>query len=50
MAKVIQWLKEEDYKYLVAASTNKAAKNLTQIARSQGINIEATTVAKLLRL
>ncbi|WP_048327728.1 AAA family ATPase, partial [Crocosphaera watsonii] len=28
----------------------KAAKNLTQIARSQGINLEATTVAKLLRL
>ncbi len=50
MAKVIEWLKEEDYKYAVAAPTNKAAKNLTQIARSQGIKIEATTVAKLLRL
>ncbi|WP_198648869.1 AAA family ATPase [Cyanothece sp. BG0011] len=47
MAKVIEWLKQEDYKYAVAAPTNKAAKNLTQIARSQGIKIEATTVAKL---
>ncbi|ACB54576.1 conserved hypothetical protein (plasmid) [Crocosphaera subtropica ATCC 51142] len=50
MAKVIEWLKQEDYKYSVAAPTNKAAKNLTQIARSQGIKIEATTVAKLLKL
>lgn len=50
MAKVIEWLKQEDYKYAVAAPTNKAAKNLTQIARSQGIKIEATTVAKLLKL
>ena len=50
MTKVIQWLKENEYKYVVAAPTNKAAKNLTQIARSQGINLEATTVAKLLRL
>ncbi len=39
MAKVIEWLKEEEYKYAVAAPTNKAAKNLTQIARSQGIKI-----------
>ncbi len=50
MAKVVEWLKEEDYKYAVAAPTNKAAKNLTQIARTQGIKIEATTVAKLLKL
>ena len=50
MAKVIEWWKEEDYKYVVAVPTNKAAKNLTQIARSQGIKIETRTVAKLLRL
>lgn len=50
MVKIIQWLKEKEYQYAVAAPTNKAAKNLTQIARNQGLNIEATTVAKLLRL
>ncbi|MEA5511762.1 AAA family ATPase [Crocosphaera sp. UHCC 0190] len=50
MVKVIQWLKETEFKYIVAAPTNKAAKNLTQIARNQGLQIEATTVAKLLRL
>lgn len=50
MTKVIQWLKEQEIDHIVAAPTNKAAKNLTQIARNQGVKVEATTVAKLLRL
>ena len=50
MVKVIQWLKEKELDYIVAAPTNKAAKNLNQIARNQGLKAEATTVAKLLKL
>ena len=50
IVKVIQWLQQRELKYTVAAPTNKAAKNLTQLARNQGLNLEATTVAKLLKL
>lgn len=50
MVKVIQWLKERELKYAVVAPTNKAAKNLRQMGQTQGVDIKATTVARLLRL
>ncbi len=50
MIKIIQWLKERELKYAVAAPTNKAAKNLVKMGQNQGVDIKATTVAKLLKL
>lgn len=38
----------EKVKYTLASPTNKAARNLQSICQSQGIEVEVTTVAKLL--
>ncbi|HAC64942.1 MAG TPA: hypothetical protein DCF68_15775 [Cyanothece sp. UBA12306] len=50
MVKIIQWLKEKELKYAVVAPTNKAAKNLRQMGHAQGVSIQASTVARLLKL
>ena len=45
---LIEWLDEQDFEFVVAAPTNKAAKSLMQVGTSVGINIEVKTVAQLL--
>jgi len=43
-----RYLKGEKIKCIAGSPTNKAAKNLSKIARDLGIDLEATTIAKLL--
>ena len=45
---LIEWLNSRNWKFAIAAPTNKAAKSLMQVAMSMGINIEVKTVAQLL--
>ena len=45
---LIEWLDEQDFEFVIAAPTNKAAKSLVQVGSSVGINIEVKTVAQLL--
>ena len=45
---LIEWLESRDIEFVTAAPTNKAAKNLKQVAMSIGINLEVKTVAQLL--
>ena len=45
---LIEWLDEQDFEFVIAAPTNKAAKSLMQVGTSVGINIEVKTVAQLL--
>lgn len=49
IVRYICWLIEQDISFVVAAPTNKAAKNLTAIALSEGIKLEVKTIAQLLK-
>ena len=44
----MEWLRSESFEFVAAAPTNKAAKNLKQVAMSIGISIDVKTVAQLL--
>jgi AAA domain/UvrD-like helicase C-terminal domain len=44
----MEWLVSSEVKFVAAAPTNKAAKNLKQIAVSIGIGVDVLTVAQLL--
>lgn len=48
ICKFIQWLKANKISYAAACPTNKAAKNLKNIAASNGIFLDVITVAQLL--
>ncbi|WP_246142021.1 ATP-dependent DNA helicase, partial [Hyella patelloides] len=48
IASYIQWLVSEGINFVAATPTNKAAKNLAQIAESEGLNLSVKTVAQLL--
>jgi ATP-dependent exoDNAse (exonuclease V) alpha subunit len=45
---LIKWLQTRELALITAAPTNKAAKNLKQLALTTGIDIEVKTVAQLL--
>ena len=45
----IKWLIENNYSIIVCSPTNKAAKNLKAMASENGLDIEVTTIAKLLK-
>ena len=45
---LMEWLAERDFAFVAAAPTNKAAKNLQQVAITTGIDIDVKTVAQLL--
>ncbi|MDJ0570351.1 MAG: AAA family ATPase, partial [Pleurocapsa sp. MO_192.B19] len=45
---LMEWLRSGDFEFVAAAPTNKAAKNLKQVAISIGISIDVKTVAQLL--
>ena len=44
----IKWLRQQNLEFVAAAPTNKAAKNLMQVAMSMDINLEVKTIAQLL--
>lgn len=44
----VKWLKANNTKFVVAAPTNKAAKNIEKMAQASGIVLEAETIARLL--
>ena len=44
----IQWLSQQNLEFVAAAPTNKAAKNLMQVAMSMDISLEVKTIAQLL--
>nr|MDJ0692342.1 AAA family ATPase [Xenococcaceae cyanobacterium MO_188.B32] len=48
ICQLIKWLQDNNYKVIAASPTNKAAKNLENIASEAGIALNVTTVAKLL--
>ncbi|WP_019504516.1 ATP-dependent RecD-like DNA helicase [Pleurocapsa sp. PCC 7319] len=45
---LMEWLSDENFQFVAAAPTNKAAKNLQQVALSTGISIDVKTIAQLL--
>ncbi|MBE9044259.1 AAA family ATPase [Pleurocapsales cyanobacterium LEGE 10410] len=45
---LMEWLRNLEVAFVAAAPTNKAAKNLKQVALTTGIDIEVKTVAQLL--
>ena len=45
----IRWLISEEINFVAATPTNKAAKNLLQLAENSGLKIDVKTVAQLLR-
>ena len=45
---LMEWLANKGFDFVAAAPTNKAAKNLKQVADSVGITIDVKTVAQLL--
>ena len=45
---LMEWLMNSEYAFVAAAPTNKAAKNLKQVALTTGITIDVKTVAQLL--
>ncbi|MEM8831562.1 MAG: AAA family ATPase [Cyanobacteria bacterium P01_G01_bin.19] len=45
---LMEWLESHELAFVVAAPTNKAAKNLEQVAISVGITVDVKTVAQLL--
>ena len=45
---LMEWLADRDFAFVAAAPTNKAAKNLKQVALTTGIDIDVKTVAQLL--
>ncbi|MDJ0635355.1 MAG: AAA family ATPase [Xenococcaceae cyanobacterium MO_188.B29] len=48
ICQLIKWLLSAQYNVIAASPTNKAAKNLENMASEAGLNLEVTTVAKLL--
>ena len=44
----MEWLQSHEFYFIAAAPTNKAAKNLQQVALTAGITIDVKTVAQLL--
>ncbi len=44
----IRWLMEEEINFVAATPTNKAAKNLKNLASKEGLEVEVLTVAQLL--
>lgn len=45
---LMEWLQSREFTFIAAAPTNKAAKNLQQVALTTGILIDVKTVAQLL--
>mgnify|MGYP001794280000 CR=1 FL=1 len=45
---LMEWLQSHEFYFIAAAPTNKAAKNLQQVALTAGITIDVKTVAQLL--
>ena len=45
---LMEWLSVREFTFVAAAPTNKAAKNLKQVALTTGIDIDVKTVAQLL--
>ena len=45
----IHWLIENNYSFIACSPTNKAAKNLKAMALENNLDIEVTTIAKLLK-
>ena len=45
---LMEWLADREFTFVAAAPTNKAAKNLKQVALTTGIDIDVKTVAQLL--
>ena len=48
ICRLIEWLNSQKLEFVAAAPTNKAAKNLMQVAMSIGLNLEVKTIAQLL--
>ncbi len=48
ICQLIKWLQDNNYRVIAGSPTNKAAKNLENIASEAGIALNVTTVAKLL--
>ena len=48
ICRLIEWLNDKQLEFIAAAPTNKAAKNLMQVAMSMGISLEVKTIAQLL--
>jgi DNA replication protein DnaC len=48
MVELMRWLMSGKLNFVAAAPTNKAAKNLQNLANKVGLDIECTTIAKLL--
>ncbi len=48
ICQLISWLQENNYRVIACSPTNKAAKNLENMASEAGIPLDVTTVAKLL--
>lgn len=48
VCKFTRWLNHQKISYIAACPTNKAAKNLRQIANAEGLDLEVKTVAQLL--
>jgi len=44
----MRWLQKNRLTFVAASPTNKASKNLSRLARSAGIEVEVTTIARLL--
>jgi len=45
---LMEWLTEREFTFVAAAPTNKAAKNLKQVALTTGVDIDVKTIAQLL--
>lgn len=48
MVELMRWLRVGKLRFVAAAPTNKAAKNLQTLANKAGLDIDCTTIAKLL--
>ncbi len=48
ICRYIKWLLEEKLSFVAACPTNKAAKNLRNLAASEGLELEVKTIAQLL--
>ncbi len=48
IVQLMNWLRNQKIKFVAASPTNKAVKNLKQLAEESGVSIEAHTVAQLL--
>jgi len=50
VTKIIKWLDHKEFTFALASPTNKAAKNLQLICQKEGLSVDVTTLAKLLKL